>query len=97
MEWVGCAMPDLLAEKVLEGWGVPQSAWDGILGGEGVDQVREIHDALRIILLIGTANGWMMRPNEGTPFQGEPPMGMLLEAGGLKAIHRLLMPQLEAR
>ncbi len=97
MEWMGRAMPDLVAEKVLEGWGVPQPARDGLLEGGGADRVREIHDALRIFLPIGTANGWMTRSNEGPPFQGEPPMGMLLEAGGLAAIHRLLMQQLEAR
>ncbi len=90
MEWMGRAMPDLVAEKVLEGWGVPRLAWDGLLEGGGADQIREIHDALRILLPIGTANGWMLRPNEGPPFQGESPMGTLLEAGGLDAIHGLL-------
>ena len=96
MEWMGRAMPDLVAEKVLEGWGVPQSAWDGLLEGGGADQVREIHDALRIILPIGTANGWMMRSSNESMFGGQAPMQTLLESGGLVAIHRLIVGRLDA-
>ena len=91
MQWVGHAMPDLVAERILEGWGVPQQARDGLLEGEGADQIHEIHDALRILLLIGTANAWMLRPNDQALLEGEPPMRRLLETGGLAAIHRLLV------
>ena len=93
MQWVGHAMPDLLAERILEGWGVPQDAWDGLLAGEGADQIHEIHDSLRVLLPIGTANGWMARPNGQPMFGGESPMRKLLVAGGLSAIHRLLVRQ----
>lgn len=95
MQWVGDAMPDLVAERVLEGWGVPQEAWDGLLEGEGADQIHEIYDALRIILPLGTANGWMGHPNDATLFGGEAPIRMLLEAGGLAAIHCLLGRQID--
>ena len=97
MRWVGRAMPDLVAARVLEGWGVPQQARDGLLEGDGADQIREIHDALRILLPIGTANDWMMRANDEALFGIEPPMRTLLEPGGFAAIHRLLLEQLEAR
>ena len=93
MKWMGRAMPDLVAEKVLEGWGVPRLAWDGLLEGGGADQIREIHDALRILLPIGTANGWMLRPNDQAMFGGESPMRVLLEGDGLVAIHHLLVGQ----
>ena len=97
MRWLGSAMPDLVAARVLEGWEVPQQARDGLLEGDGADQVREIHDVLRILLPIGTANGWMMRANDQALFGVEPPMRGLLEPGGLAVIHRLLLEQLEAR
>ena len=90
-------MPDLVAARVLEGGGVPQQARDGLLEGDGADQIREIHDALRILLPIGTANGWMTQANDHALFGVEPPMRRLLEPGGMAVIHRLLLEQLEAR
>ena len=97
MRWLGRAMPDLVAERILEGWGVPQEARDSLLEGEGADQIHEIHDALRILLPIGMANGWMLRPNEQALFEGEPPMRRLLETGGLAALHRLLVSRPDSR
>ena len=77
--------------------GGAQQARDGLLEGDGADQIRKIHDAQRILLPIGTANGWMKRADDQALFGVEPPMRRLLEPGGLAAIHRLLLEQLEAR
>ena len=69
---------------------------EGLLEGGGADRVREIHDALRILLPIGMANGWMARPSDESIFGGQAPMEMLLEPGGLMAIHRLMAGRFEA-
>ena len=91
MEWLGNAMPDLVAERVLEGWEVPKDAWERLLRGQGADQVHEVHDALRAFLPLGTANRWMTRSNDKAPFEGQSPMVRLLRPGGMAAIHRILV------
>ena len=95
MRWVGSAMPDLVAEMILEGWKVPRDAWEGLLEGDGADQVFEVYDALRTLMPpLGMANRWMGKPNDNALFGGQPPMKKLLEPGGLVAIRHLVRGQL---
>lgn len=94
MLWVGNAMPDLVAERILAAWGVPQEAWEGLLANAGADQVHEVKAALQILMPLGTANAWMNRPSDMAPFGGEPPMRILLEPGGLVWIRSILLKHL---
>lgn len=81
-------MPDLVAERILEAWGVPRDAWESLLDGGGADQICEVQEALSTLMPIGMANGWMLRPSDHVLFGGQPPMVKLLEPGGLEAIRR---------
>lgn len=87
-------MPVLVAERILEAWGVPKDAWKGLIEGSGAVQVQEIQEALETLMPVRTANEWMGRPSKNPLFDGQPPMRKLLEAGGLAAIRRFVRGRL---
>lgn len=91
---IGITRPDLVAERILEAWGVPKDAWKGLIKGTGAVQIQEIQEALEALMPIQMANEWMGRPSENPLFGGQPPMRKLLEPDGIAAIRRFVRGQL---